>query len=201
MNTNTLTQPEAITLEAPATEVPPTPETPPTPAQPPKLTAEEWVKWAIAGINAHISEEVDKKVSAVLEAHSALKYIDESFKEVINDIAENMAIDKVNDHVRDEMHLTRDDISELVDDNVGEAVRVAVRDIDITDQIYDAVNDYDLDDKMDEYDFDDKIEAYLTNNDYADQDRVYEIVEEKVQEAINKLLANGIKVTLTKGEE
>ena len=192
MNTNTLTQPEAITLEAPATEVPP------TPAQPPKPTL---LQALVEAINAHISEEVDKKVSAVLEAHSALKYIDESFKEVINDIAENMAIDKVNDHVGDEMHLTRDEISELVDDNVGEAVRVAVRDIDITDQIYDAVNDYDLDDKMDEYDFDDKIEAYLTNNDYADQDRVYEIVEEKVQEAINKLLADGIKVTLTKGEE
>ena len=192
MNTNTLTQPEAITLEAPATEVPPTPETPPKPTL---------LQVLVEAINAHISEEVDKKVSAVLEAHSALKYIDESFKEVINDIAENMAIDKVNDHVRDEIHLTRDDISELVDDNVGEAVRVAVRDIDITDQIYDAVNDYDLDDKMDEYDFDDKIEAYLTNNDYADQDRVYEIVEEKVQEAINKLLADGIKVTLTKGEE
>jgi hypothetical protein len=129
-----------------------------------------------------------------------LKYIDESFKEVINDIAENMAIDKVNDHERDEMHLTRDDLSELVDDNVGEAVRVAVRDLDITNQVYDVITDYDFDDKMDEYDFDDKIEAYLTNNDYPDQDRVYEIVEEKVQEAINKLLADGIKVTLTTGE-
>jgi hypothetical protein len=76
-----------------------------------------------------------------------------------------------------------------------------VRDLDITNQVHDVITDYDFDDKMDEYDFDDKIENYLVNNDYADQDRVYEIVEEKVQEAINKLLADGIKVTLTKGEE
>ena len=184
MNTITLTQPEVITPEAP----------PPSPSKPTLLQA------LVEAINAHISEEVDKKVSAVLEAHSALKYIDESFKEVIHDIAENVAIDKVIDHERDEMHLTRDDLSELVDDNVGEAVRVAVRDLDIDDKVYDAINSHDFDDKMDEYDFDDKIEAYLTNNDYADQDRVYEIVEEKVQEAISKLLADGIKVTLTKGE-
>jgi len=195
MNTITLTQAEAITLGAPATE--PIQAPPPSPSKP---TAEEWVKWAIAGINAHISEEVDKKVSAVLEAHSAMKYIDESFKEVIHDIAENVAIDKVIDHERDETHLTRDDLSEFVDDNVSEAVRVAVRDLDIDDKVYDAINSYDFDDKMDEYDFDDKIENYLTNNDYLDQDRVYEIVEEKVQEAISKLLADGIKVTLTKGE-
>jgi hypothetical protein len=185
MNTITLTQPEVITLEAPATEAPPKPTL---------------LQTLVEAINAHISEEVDKKVSAVLEAHSALKYIDESFKEVINDIAENMAIDKVNDHERDEMHITRDDISEIVGDETSEAVRIAIRDLDITNHVYDVITDYDFDDKMDEYDFDDKIEAYLTNNDYADQDRVYEIVEEKVQEAISKLLADGIKVTLTKGE-
>jgi hypothetical protein len=190
MNTITLTQPEVITLEAPPT--PPATEPIQAPPKPTLLQA------LVEAINAHISEEVDKKVSAVLEAHSALKYIDESFKEVINDIAENMAIDKVNDHERDEMHLTRDDISELVDDNVGEAVRVAVRDIDITDQIYDAVNDYDFDDKFDAYDVDDKIEMYLDNNDFPDASRVEEMIIETVEEMLDKKVMEVLKKLLEK---
>jgi len=120
----------------------------------------------------------------VLEAHSAVKYIDESFREAIKDIAEE-AIDEHNDT---EEHLNNDSVLELMDDRITEQVRREVRDVDISDQIYDAITDYDFDDKFDAYDIDDKIENYLDSNDYPDADRVQEMIEEVLEEKLASTL-------------
>jgi hypothetical protein len=142
----------------------------------------------LAAINEHINTQVNEKVSTVLEAHSAVKYIDDSFREAIKDITE----ESIDEHNDTEEHLTIDGVREIVDDIITEQVRREVRDIDISDQIYDAITDYDFDDKFDAYDIDDKIEQYLDSNDYPDVDRVQEIVEEvlekKMQEYVGKAI-------------
>ena len=124
----------------------------------------------------------------MLEAHSAVKYIDESFREAIKDIAE----ESISEHNDTEEHLNNDSVLELVDDRITEQVRREVRDTDISDQIHDAITDYDFDDKFDAYDVDDKIEMYLDNNDYPDADRVQEMITETVEEMLDKKLKEAL---------
>ena len=136
-------------------------------------------------INEHIDTQVDAKVSAVLEAHGAVKYIDESFREAIKDIAEE-AIDEHNDT---EEHLNNESVLELMDDRITEQVRREVRDIDISNQVHDAITDYD---------FDDKIETYLSNNDYIDNDAAIDLITETVEEMLDKKLKEVLKKLLEK---
>lgn len=161
-------------LDTPQTEAP-REATPPTPTL---------IHTLLHAINTHIDKQVEEKVSAVLQAHGTMKYIDESFKEVIQDIAE----EAINEHNDTEEHLNNDSVLELMDDRITEQVRREVRDIDISNQVYAAINDYDFDDKFDAYDIDDKIENYLDNNDFPDADRVQEIVEEVLEEKLASTL-------------
>ena len=135
-------------------------------------------------INTHIDQQVEEKVSAVLQAHSAVKYIDESFRETIKDIAE----EAIYEHNDTEEHLNNESVLELMDDKITEQVRREIRDTDISNQVHDAITDYDFDDKFDAYDIDDKIENYLDSNDFPDADRVQEIVEEILEEKLAKTL-------------
>ena len=135
-------------------------------------------------INTHIDQQVEEKVSAVLQAHSNMKYIDESFREEIKDIAE----EAISEHNDTEEHLNNDSVLELMDDRITEQVRREVRDVEISNQVYDIITDYDFDDKFDAYDIDDKIENYLDSNDFPDADRVQEIVEEILEEKLAKTL-------------
>jgi len=178
----------AIELEQ-ATQI--TPEVTPTPQPAPKPTL---IHTLLHAINEHIDTQVDAKVSAVLEAHGAVKYIDESFREAIKDIAEE-AIDEHNDT---EEHLNNESVLELMDDRITEQVRREVRDIDISNQVHDAITDYDFDDKMDCYDFDDKIETYLSNNDYIDNDAAIDLITETVEEMLDKKLKEVLKKLLEK---
>jgi len=155
----------------------PTPEVTPQP----KTTL---IHTLLHAINEHIDQQVDAKVSAVLEAHSAVRYIDEAFKDSIQDIAENC----VREHEDTEEHLNNESVLELMDDRITEQVRREVRDIDISNQVHDAITDYDFDDKIDCFDFDDKIENYLDSNDFPDADRVQEIVEEVLEEKLASTL-------------
>jgi hypothetical protein len=145
-------------------------------------------------INEHIDRQVDAKVSAVLEAHSAVRYIDEAFKDSIQDIAENC----VREHEESENHLTEDDVKAIMDDIITEQVRREVRDTDISDQIHDAITDYDFDDKFDAYDVDDKIEMYLDSNDFPDASRVEEMIIETVEEILEKKMVEVLKKLLEK---
>lgn len=171
---NQVTQPEIHAVEQTA-EVTPQP----TPA--PKTTL---IHTLLHAINEHLDKQVDAKVSAVLEAHSAVRYIDEAFKEAIKDIA----YESVQTHNDEDYHLNDDNVRDIMAENIEERVRREIRDIDISDQIHDAITDYDFDDKIDSFDFDDKIETYLSNNDYPDADRVCEIVDEIVEEKVMGVL-------------
>ena len=150
----------------------------------PKPPTQTLIHTLLHAINTHIDQQVEEKVSAVLQAHSNMKYIDESFKEVIGEIA----LEVVKEHEDMENHITNDEIRETVDDIITEQVRREIRDTDISDQIHDAITDYDFDDKFDAYDIDDKVEMYLDNNDFPDADRVQEIVEEILEEKLAKTL-------------
>ena len=144
----------------------PTPEVTPQPK--PTL-----IHTLLHAINEHIDTQVNEKVSAVLEAHSAVRYIDEAFKDAIGDIALN----RVKEHEDIENHFTQDEVRELVDDIITEQVRREIRDTDISDQVHDAITDYD---------FDDKIETYLSDNDYIDNDAAIDLITETVEEMLEK---------------
>lgn len=85
-----------------------------------------------------------------------------------------------------------------MDDIITEQVRREVRDIDISNQVHDAITDYDFDDKMDCYDFDDKIERYLENNDYIDNDAAIDLITETVEEMLEKKVMEVLKKLLEK---
>ena len=153
----------------------------PREATPPKQTL---IHTLLHAINEHIETQVNEQVGAVLETHSAMKYIDESFREEIKDIAE----EAISEHNDTEEHLNNDSVLELMDDRITEQVRREIRDTDISNQVHDAITDYDFDDKFDAYDIDDKIENYLDSNDFPDADRVQEIVEEILEEKLAKTL-------------
>jgi Rps23 Pro-64 3,4-dihydroxylase Tpa1-like proline 4-hydroxylase len=150
----------------------------------PKPPTPTLIHTLLHAINTHIDQQVDEKVSAVLQAHGTIKYIDESFRETIKDIAE----EAIYEHNDTEEHLNNDSVLELMDDRITEQVRREIRDTDISNQVHDAITDYDFDDKFDAYDIDDKIENYLDSNDFPDADRVQEIVEEILEEKLAKTL-------------
>ena len=130
----------------------------------------------------------------MLEAHSAVKYIDESFREAIAEIAE----ETISDHNDTEEHLTQDSVREIMEDSIIERVRREVRDFDISDQVHDVITDYDFDDKMDSYDFDDKIEQYLENNDFVEASTMQEMIEETVNDVVEKKVMEVLKKLLEK---
>ena len=150
----------------------------------PKPPTQTLIHTLLHAINTHIDQQVEEKVSAVLLAHSNMRYIDESFRETIKDIAE----EAISEHNDTEEHLNNDSVLELMDDRITEQVRREIRDTDISNQVHDAITDYDFDDKFDAYDIDDKIENYLDSNDFPDADRVQEIVEEILEEKLAKTL-------------
>ena len=150
----------------------------------PKPPTQTLIHTLLHAINTHIDQQVEEKVSAVLQAHGNMKYIDESFREEIKDIAE----EAISEHNDTEEHLNNDSVLELMDDRITEQVRREIRDIDISDQVHDAITDYDFDDKFDAYDIDDKVEMYLDNNDYPNADRVQEMIEEILEEKLASTL-------------
>jgi len=151
---------------------------------PPREVTPTLIHTLLHAINTHIDKQVEEKVSAVLQAHGTVKYIDESFREAIKDIAE----ESISEHNDTEEHLNNDSVLELMDDRITEQVRREVRDTDISNQVHDAITDYDFDDKFDAYDVDDKIENYLDSNDYPDADRVQEMIEEVLEEKLASTL-------------
>lgn len=170
MNQSTQTEITAVEqAEAPREATPPTPTL---------------IHTLLHAINTHIDQQVEEKVSAVLQAHSNMRYIDESFREEIKDIAE----EAISEHNDTEEHLNNDSVLELMDDRITEQVLREIRDTDISNRVHDAITDYDFDDKFDAYDIDDKVEMYLDNNDYPDADRVQEIVEEILEEKLASTL-------------
>ena len=168
-NQTETTVPDLDTTETPREVAPPTPTL---------------IHTLLHAINTHIDQQVEEKVSAVLQAHGTVKYIDESFRESIHDIATFV----VNTHIDDDDHVNEDRVKEIMDDIITEQVRREIRDTDISNQVHDAITDYDFDDKFDAYDVDDKIENYLDSNDYPDADRVQEIVEEILEEKLASTL-------------
>lgn len=150
----------------------------------PKPPTQTLIHTLLHAINTHIDQQVEEKVSAVLQAHGNMKYIDESFREEIKDIAE----EAISEHNDTEEHLNNDSVLELMDDRITEQVRREIRDTDISNQVHDAITDYDFDDKFDAYDIDDKVEMYLDNNDYPNADRVQEMIEEILEEKLASTL-------------
>ena len=154
----------------------------------PKPPTQTLIHTLLHAINTHIDQQVEEKVSAVLLAHGNMKYIDESFRETIKDIAE----EAIYEHNDTEEHLNNDSVLELMDDRITEQVRREIRDTDISNQVHDAITDYDFDDKFDAYDIDDKVEMYLDNNDYPDADRVQEMIIETMEETLDKKLKEAL---------
>jgi len=165
--------------------------TPATPATPAFSTLLDTI---LNAINTHINLQVEAKLNNVMQAHTTMKQIDESFKEAI----EKIAMEKVQEHDEAVHHLTDDSVREIMDDVIVEQVRREVRDADISDQIYDAITDYDFDDKFDAYDFDDKIDEWKDRNDILDSDQVREMVEEILEEKLKEMLG---KLSITIKEE
>jgi len=151
---------------------------------PPREVTPTLIHTLLHAINTHIDQQVEEKVSAVLLTHGTMRYIDESFRETIKDIAE----ESISEHNDTEEHINEDRVKEIIDDVIVEQVRREIRDTDISNQVHDAITDYDFDDKFDAYDIDDKIENYLDSNDFPDADRVQEIVEEILEEKLASTL-------------
>jgi Rps23 Pro-64 3,4-dihydroxylase Tpa1-like proline 4-hydroxylase len=168
-NQTETTVPDLDTTETPREATPPT---------------QTLIHTLLHAINTHIDQQVEEKVSAVLQAHGTVKYIDESFREAIKDIAD----EAVDYHNNENDHVNEDRVKEIMDDIITEQVRREIRDTDISNQVHDAITDYDFDDKFDAYDIDDKIENYLDSNDFPDADRVQEIVEEILEEKLASTL-------------
>jgi len=150
----------------------------------PKPPTSTLIHTLLHAINTHIDQQVEEKVSAVLLTHGTMRYIDESFRETIKDIAE----ESISEHNDTEEHINEDRVKEISNDVIVEQVRREIRDTDISNQVHDAITDYDFDDKFDAYDIDDKIENYLDSNDFPDADRVQEIVEEILEEKLASTL-------------
>jgi hypothetical protein len=145
-------------------------------------------------INTHINLQVEAKLNNVLDSHVTMKKIDEGFEGRI----QVLIAEAIGDHETIENHFTRDDIAEEIGDRVNQEVVMQIRNHDISDQIYDAITDYDFDDKFDAYDFDDKIDEWKDKNDILDSDQVREMVEEIVEDKIKEMLG---KLSITIKEE
>ena len=156
-----------------------------TPHEPqPKPPTSTLIHTLLHAINTHIDQQVEEKVSAVLQAHGTVKYIDESFRESIKDIAE----EAISEHNDTEEHINNETVLELMDDRITEQVRKEVRDIDLSSELHDAITDYDFDDKIDCFDFDDKMDEWKDKNDILDSDQVREMIEEVLEAQLAKTL-------------
>jgi hypothetical protein len=149
----------------------------------------------LSAINTHIDQQVEAKLNAVMQSHATMKQIDGGFEARIVELI-NMA---VNDHEAIENHFTRDDISEEVSDRVGQEVAVQIRNHDFSNELHDAITDYDFDDKIDGYDFDSKMDEWKDMNDILDSEQAREIVNEILDEALDerlKALLSKLSITI-----
>jgi hypothetical protein len=149
----------------------------------------------LSAINTHIDQQVEAKLNAVMQAHTTMKQIDEGFEARI----QVLIAEAVDDHETIENHFTRDDIAEEVGDRVGQEVAVQIRNHDFSNQLHDAITDYDFDDKIDSFDFDDKMDEWKDMNDILDSDQAREIVNEILDEALDerlKALLSKLSITI-----
>ena len=145
-------------------------------------------------INTHINLQVEAKLNNVLQSHATMKQIDEGFQERIEDLIAEAVLN----HEGEQEHNTRDDIAEQVGDRVSQEVVMQIRNHDFSNDLHDAITDYDFDDKFDAYDFDSKMDDWKDVNDILDSDQVREMVEEIVEDKIKEMLG---KLSITIKEE
>ena len=149
-------------------------------------------------INTHINLQVEAKLNNVLQSHTTMKQIDEGFQERIEDLIAEAVLN----HEGEQEHNTRDDIAEQVGDRVSQEVVMQIRNHDFSNDLHDAITDYDFDDKFDAYDFDDKIDEWKDRNDILDSDQVREMVEEIVEEIVEDKIKEMLgKLSITIKEE
>jgi hypothetical protein len=149
----------------------------------------------LSAINTHIDQQVEAKLNAVMQSHTTMKQIDESFRDAIGEIA----MEKVQEHDEVVHHLTDDSVREILDDSVQQEVRNQLRDHDFSNQLHDAITDYDFDDKIDGYDFDSKMDDWKDMNDILDSEQAREIVNEILDEALDerlKALLSKLSITI-----
>ena len=145
-------------------------------------------------INTHINLQVEAKINNVMQSHATMKQIDEGFEGQI----QALIAEAVSDHETIENHFTSDDIAEQVGDRVQQEVTQQIRNHDFSNDLHDAITDYDFDDKIDSYDFDSKMDEWKDTNDILDKDQVREMVEEILEERLSTLLS---KLSITIKEE
>jgi hypothetical protein len=145
-------------------------------------------------INTHINLQVEAKINNVMQSHATMKQIDDGFDSRI----QVMVNEAVADHENIENHFTRDDIAEEIGDRVQQEVTQQIRNHDFSNEVYDAITDYDFDDKIDSYDFDSKMDEWKDVNDILDKDQVREMVEEILEEKLKEMLG---KLSITIKEE
>ena len=145
-------------------------------------------------INTHINLQVEAKINNVMQSHATMKQIDEGFEGQI----QALIAEAVGDHETIENHFTRDDIAEEIGDRVQQEVTQQIRNHDFSNEVYDAITDYDFDDKIDSYDFDSKMDEWKDVNDILDKDQVREMVEEILEEKLKEMLG---KLSITIKEE
>jgi DNA gyrase/topoisomerase IV subunit B len=146
-------------------------------------------------IEKHIDQQVEAKLNNVMQSHATMKQIDEGFEARIQELI----ADAVGDHESEQEHHTRDDIAEQIGDQVNQEVAVQIRNHDFSNQLHDAITDYDFDDKIDSFDFDDKMDEWKDMNDILDSDQAREIVNEILDEALDerlKALLSKLSITI-----
>lgn len=148
----------------------------------------------LSAINTHIDQQVEAKLNNVMQAHTTMKQIDEGFEKRIQELI----AEAVDDHESMQDHHTRDDIAETVEDSVTQEVQTQMHRMDFSNQLHDAINDFDFDDKIDSFDFDSKMDEWKDMNDILDSDQVRELLDEILEEKINELLS---KLSITIKED
>jgi hypothetical protein len=148
----------------------------------------------LSAINTHIDQQVEAKLNNVMQAHTTMKQIDEGFEARIK----VLIAEAVNDHEAIENHFTRDDIAETVEDRVQQEVQTQMHRMDFSNQLHDAITDYDFDDKIDSFDFDSKMDDWRVNNDIIDITQAQEMIEEILEERLSTLLS---KLSITIKED
>lgn len=149
----------------------------------------------LSAINTHIDQQVEAKLNAVMQAHTTIKQIDEGFEKRIQELI----AEAVDDHESMQDHHTRDDIAETVEDSVTQEVQTQMHRMDFSNQLHDAINDFDFDDKIDSFDFDSKMDEWKDMNDILDTDQAREIVNEILDEALDerlKALLSKLSITI-----
>ena len=96
---------------------------------PPREVTPTLIHTLLHAINTHIDQQVEEKVSAVLTAHSTVRYIDESFKDAINQIAE----EAIQEHNDTEEHINEDRVKEIIDDVIAVSFPVSLSKVIIND--------------------------------------------------------------------